>query len=78
MTSLGFLTTLLFAALASMTLVVGQLALAPWLGAGNVLVLILLATSVAYAAMLGHTPRRCVGNGVAALGGALLVVGLAR
>ena len=78
MTSLGFLTTLLFGVVASMALVVGQLVAAPWIGAGNVLALLLIAIAVGYAALLGHTARRRLGNGAAALAGALLVGVLAH
>ena len=61
-----------------MTLVVVQLVAGPWIGVSAAATLCLAALAVGYVALLGESPRRRVGNAVAALAGALLVLSLAR
>jgi hypothetical protein len=78
MRSLGFVGTLLFAAVASVVLVVAHVVAAPSLGARSVLALFTLAAAVGYAALLGPSLRSRVRNGGAALLGGVVVLVLAR
>jgi len=78
MTPLGFTRALGLAVVASMALVVAQLVAGPWIGVSAATSLALAALAVGYAALLAESPRRRVGNAIAALAGALLVLSLAR
>ena len=70
----GFTSSLLFGAAVSITFVFAQHLVAPLVGSASVLVFYLAICTIAYAALLGSTPRRAIRNAVAAFMGATLVV----
>jgi hypothetical protein len=78
MTPLGFVGTLVYAAIASLALVVAYVVAGPWLGASWVLALFLVGATAAYAALLGSTLRRRVLQAAAALAAGLVALALAN
>ena len=76
--SIGFVGTLGLGAVVALALVVGQVALGPWLGSGVAAELVLWASLVAYSALLASTLRGRVRNAAVALAAGLIVVLLAR
>ena len=70
----GLTSSLSFGAGAAIAFVFAQHLAGPILGSANVIVLYLGGCTVAYAALLGSTPRRAVRNAIAAFMGTALVV----
>ena len=70
----GLTKSLCFGAVASIAFVFAQHVGAPLVGSVDVLVFYLGSCTIAYAALLGSTPRRAVRNAAAALVGTMLVV----
>jgi hypothetical protein len=70
----GLAGSLCFGAAAAIALVFVQHLAAPFLPSSRVLVFYLAGVTIAYAALLGSTPRRAIRNGAAAFFGATIVV----
>jgi hypothetical protein len=70
----GLTNSLCFGAAAAIAFVFAQHVGAPLVGSVNVLVFYLAGCTIAYAALLGSTPRRAVRNAAAAFMGTILVV----
>jgi hypothetical protein len=74
MRSNGLTKTLCFGAAAAIAFVFAQHLAAPLVGSGDVFVFYMSGCTIAYAAMLGSTPRRAARNAAAAFMGTVLVV----
>jgi hypothetical protein len=70
----GLTSSLCFGAAAAIAFVFAQHLAAPLVGSAKVLVFYLAGCTIAYAALLGSTPRRAIRNAAAAFVGTILVV----
>ncbi len=70
----GLTSSLCFGAASAIAFVFVQHLAAPLVGSANVLIFYLTGCTIAYAALLGSTPRRAIRNAAAALMGTMLVV----